>query len=629
MNPAAQIRRPQLTADELQHLKWLLGGALTLLAVGTIFYMDVDAWTLMALTALATITTMLRPGLPGRLPPVVHTLAFPAIVAFFAADLWLKGEVLPAMVRLDILLLLYRNVSYRQRRDDLQIVVLGLFLVVVAGVLTVSLTFAAHLLVYTACALALLLVVTLSDSAARAAPKPVAPDPAAAAWAEHADWRILLRRLRVVVDWRVLGLGAVLFAGVVAVTALLFLAIPRFQIENSMFLDRFISKKAKSGFTDTITFGDVTEIQQDTSVALSVDVSDQAEVPASPYWRMVTLDYYENRAFRLSTGLRTTEFQAERSFTSVVGDGVPRKAAAQWTFYLEPGVSRYLPLLGHFTRIQFRETQNFRLAPRLAVVALREEPAAMTAYRVDAFDLQPLLRDEGFVKRWQNRATEGISRTALQIFLRLGEADLARVRAVVDEITGGAKLTAPEFAGRASEWLRRQHAYSLAPVVPPGAGDPLVRWLTSRESGHCELFAGSFVVLARAAGFPSRVVTGFRGGTWNAYSNNFTVRNSDAHAWAEIFDEAAGAWLRTDPLSPATGGQAAEVRGEAAITSRLDRSWKARLDSLRVFWYRRIVSFDQRSQIETLKAVKDATQNTGKQLRDWLNHATVALKDCC
>ena len=55
------------------------------------------------------------------------------IVAFFAADIWLKAEVLPAMVRLDMLLLLYRGISYRQRRDDLQIIVLGLFLIVVAA----------------------------------------------------------------------------------------------------------------------------------------------------------------------------------------------------------------------------------------------------------------------------------------------------------------------------------------------------------------------------------------------------------------------------------------------------------------------------------------------------------------
>lgn len=626
---ATSRRRPQLGPDELQHLKWLLGGTLTLLAVSTVLYMDVEAWVLMGLTALAAGASMARPGLPARVPRLVHTLAFPGIVAFFALDLWLLGEVLPAMVRLDVLLLLYRNLTYRQRRDDLQVVVLGLFLVVVAGVLTVSLTFAVHLLVYTGCALAFLLVITLAETAETAGAAPAAKGAGGwPAWVAHADAEALLRKLRAVADWRVLGTGGLLFVGVVAVSALLFLAIPRFQIESSMFLDRLISKKSKSGFTDTIRFGDVTEIQQDTSVALSVDVSDQTEIPASPYWRMVPLDNYDNGTFRLSLGLRRAEFQAERSYTSVRGEADPKRGpTVNWTFFMESGVSRYLPLLGQFNMLRFRETQNFAIAPRLAVVALREEPASMTAYRVEGFELRPSLPDPDFAQLWRERTADSLRRAALQVQLRMGEADLEILRGVLQEITGGAGLDAAEFARRAGEWLRKNHPYSLAPTIPRGTGDPLVRWMTSKEGGHCELFAGSLVVLARAAGFPARVVTGFRGGTWNAYSNNFTIRNSDAHAWTEIFDERAGAWLRADALAPEAGTQAADAVGQAAIVARMDRSWKARLDSLRVFWYRRIVSFDERSQMETLKAVKEVTQSTGKRLREWLAGMAGAVRE--
>ena len=191
---------------------------------------------------------------------------------------------------------------------------------------------------------------------------------------------------------------------------------------------------------------------------------------------------------------------------------------------------------------------------------------------------------------------------------------------------GGPGLAAEEFTRRTEEWLRKNHAYSLSPRVPGGEGDPLVRWLVSNEAGHCELFAGSFVLLARTAGFPARVVTGFRGGTWNGFSNNFTIRNSDAHAWAEIFDESTGAWLRADALGVAAVSQVSEAQREAALVRRMDRSWSARLDSLRVVWYRRIVSFDQRSQEETLLAVKTATQNSGKRLREAVERLGAVLK---
>ncbi|MDP3071335.1 MAG: DUF3488 and transglutaminase-like domain-containing protein [Opitutaceae bacterium] len=618
--------RPQLTLDELHHLKWVLGSLLTLVGLGAVFYLEVEAWTLTGVTAACTIATMLRPGLPARVPGFVHTLAFPLIVGFFIADVWRRGEVLPAIVRLDILLLLYRNITYRQRRDDLQLIVLGLFIIIVAGVLSVSPTFAVQLLVFAACALALLLVVTLADSlAGPAARAPLAPG-AMPAWAKRADVAHLIGRLRAVLDWRVLVLGTVLFGGVVAVSALLFLAIPRFQLENSMFLERFIAKKAKTGFSDSIRFGDVTEIQQDTSIALSVDVSDHKHIPASPYWRMIVLDSYEGGVFRMSSRLKQRELMPERSGTTAGGAVRPRRGeAVYWTFYLESGVSRFLPLVGPFQTISFHEAQHFRVAPRLAMVALREEPVTMTAYRVEDFDLSGTVPDLRFAENWRARTEGAPPREEHQVALPLTAAEHAVVERAVAEATGGARPEAGEFARLAGEWLRRQHAYSLAPQIPAGEGDALVRWLASRGSGHCELFAGSLVLMAREAGFPARIVTGFRGGSWNGYSNNFTIRNSDAHAWTEIFDERSGAWLRADPLG--SGASAAdEVRGEAAVASRLDRSWKARLDSLRMLWYRRIVSFDQQAQAEALQAVKDVARSSGREVRERLEAVVAAIK---
>lgn len=630
---SATGKRPQLTSDELHQVKWLLGGALTLLALWTVFYMDVDAWTLMALTTAVTATMLVRPTWPAKVPPVVHTLAFPAIVAFFAGDMWLRAELLPAMVRLDMLLLLYRNLTYRQRRDDLQVIVLGLFLIVVAGVLTVSLVFAAQLLVYTACALAFLFTITLAEAAtAKAAPaRPLEPGEVPA-WARHADWRALFRRLREVADGRVLALGAALFVGVVTVSGLLFLAIPRFQLENSMFLDRFISKKAKTGFSDTIRFGDVTEIQQDNNLALTVDVSDPTQVPASPYWRMFVLDDYREGTFRLSPLLRNTAFSAqERTGQRLVGEERPRRGpTTQWTFYLESGVSRFLPLIGRFEVLQFNEAQNFRVAPALNVIALRNEPVSMTAYRVEGVALSDRLPDPQFAALWRARRPEAPGRSFF-LGLSLNESDRAQLARAVAEISGGpggvpANLSAADFSRRAGAWLRDHHNYSLTPRIPPSEGDPLVRWLASREAGHCELFAGSLVMLARTAGFPARVVTGFKGGSWNGYSGNFTIRNSTAHAWAEVFEAENGVWLRTDPLDAGDVTQAGETRGDAALARRLDRSWSARLDSLRVFWYRRIVSFDQRAQAETLAVVKEVTQNSGKRLRQRIESALAAVR---
>lgn len=619
-------KRSQLSAEELHQLRWALGNGLVLLSVWTVFYMEVQAWFWMALTTLASGATFLRPTLPARLPRLAHTLAFPIIVFCFTIDLWLFTELLPAMVRLCIMLLLYRGICYRARRDDLQIIVLGLFLIVVAGVITVSLLFAAQILVYTACALAFLFVVTISEGGVGTKPAPVVRD-AVPAWAHHVSWRALARRLREVGDWRVAVLGLVLFAGVVAVSALLFLAIPRFQLQNSMFMERFISKKAKSGFSESIRFGDVTAIQQDDSVALSVDVSDPTQIPATPYWRMLVLDHYDNGTFKLSD-VQRQRFRGERMAAYLYGTRPRDPAATQWTFYLESGISRYLPVLGHFEQIQFREPQNFRQSIDLVLVQLREEPVSMTAYRAIGFELAPQIADPDFGKRLADLREQG---TALRLTtLRrsgLTQADNATLARVAREAAGENPGDATTFSQRVNAWLSANHSYSLDPKIPDGPGDPLVRWVASREAGHCELFAGSFVLLARTAGFNARVVTGFKGGTWNGYSNNFTIRNVDAHAWAEIYDEPSGAWLRADPLGVSAGADAdKEAKGAAALAARTDRSWSARLDSLRVFWYRRIVNFDQRSQLETLKSVKEATERTSKQLREALTEWLGAVR---
>ncbi len=589
-----------------------------ILSVATVFYLDIDSG-IMAAVALAGIAAGLaRPRLPARVPAWVHRLAFPAIVLFFAGDLRVTGQLLPAIVRLDLMLLLYRGISYRARRDDLQVVVLGLFLIVVAGVLTVSLLFAAQILVFTACALCLLLVVTIAESTEGGQAPKLAVRGVVPPWAAHADWGRLWARLREVADWRLLASAAGLFGGVVLVSGLLFLAIPRFQLENSLFLERFVTKRAMTGFNDSIKFGDITEITQDDSIAFNVDLSDPSQAPRSPYWRMIVLDQYGNGGFKLSPVLRS-ELGRERTSANILGVGATgARGLATWTFYVESGVSRYLPLLGNFWALRFREAQNFRYSPDMAIVSLRDEPASMTAFRVEGMSPDSTeLHDRQFAAMWRKRGPAGLH---VQLGLQLSEADRAALGRIVAGLAVPAGAGAQEFADRAMAWLRRSHRYSLSPRIPDGPGDPLVRWMASGESGHCELFAGALVLMARSAGYPAHVVTGFKGGTWNAYSGNYTIRNSDAHAWTEVWDSGRDAWLREDPLAVSAASELALEKGDAALAGLMDRSWSARLNSLRVFWYRRIVNFDQQSQVDTLRAVRDVTGNSGR----WLREATAA-----
>src|ERR1039458_108994 len=100
-------KRPQLNLDELHQLKWLLGGALALLSAWSVPDLAIDAWGLVRAAAVLVPVMLLRPNWAARWPAWAHWLVFPAIVLFFAGDLYLTREVLSAFIRLTLLLLIY------------------------------------------------------------------------------------------------------------------------------------------------------------------------------------------------------------------------------------------------------------------------------------------------------------------------------------------------------------------------------------------------------------------------------------------------------------------------------------------------------------------------------------------
>jgi hypothetical protein len=95
------------------------------------------------------------------------------------------------------------------------------------------------------------------------------------------------------------------------------------------------------------------------------------------------------------------------------------------------------------------------------------------------------------------------------------------------------------------------------------------------------------------------------------------VRNSNAHAWCELFDGLSG-WLRIDPTAAARGADNQNpleaLRGGAVLTEDAT-GWAATMDRLRLFWYRRIVNFDQSDQLAMASSLKDRTQEAGRDLK--------------
>jgi transglutaminase-like putative cysteine protease len=144
----------------------------------------------------------------------------------------------------------------------------------------------------------------------------------------------------------------------------------------------------------------------------------------------------------------------------------------------------------------------------------------------------------------QPRETAGTLRRAL----RLPQGTNPRASALAAQWREEASSDV-EVLKRSVAFLR-QGGYTYT-LEPPLLGEqPVDDFLFSTRAGFCEHFSSAFVFLMRAAGVPARVVTGYQGGELNSVDSIITVRQSDAHAWAEVFIGGAG-WVRVDPTAAA------------------------------------------------------------------------------
>lgn len=162
--------------------------------------------------------------------------------------------------------------------------------------------------------------------------------------------------------------------------------------------------------------------------------------------------------------------------------------------------------------------------------------------------------------------------------------------------------------GQAQALFAAEFTYTLQ---PPLLGDNGIdEFLFQTRRGFCEHYAGAFVFLMRAAGIPARVVSGYQGGDFNPLDGYLVVRQSDAHAWAEVWLDGRG-WIRIDPtaaVSPTrveTGIAEALPFGEplpALVQWRAEwlRNLRYRWEAVNNAWNQHILGYDPQRQRELL-----------------------------
>ena len=136
-----------------------------------------------------------------------------------------------------------------------------------------------------------------------------------------------------------------------------------------------------------------------------------------------------------------------------------------------------------------------------------------------------------------------------------------------------------------------------------------------RKAGFCEHMASAFAVLMRAAGIPARIVTGYQGGERNTNLGDFwVVRQSDAHAWTEVWLAGRG-WVRVDPTGAVMPGRIGSLqrllapRGAVAtavgnvISPTFVQNLRAVWEAVNNAWNQRILNYTQSRQLDLLRAL--------------------------
>ncbi|TAN04216.1 MAG: DUF3488 domain-containing protein [Rhodanobacteraceae bacterium] len=197
---------------------------------------------------------------------------------------------------------------------------------------------------------------------------------------------------------------------------------------------------------------------------------------------------------------------------------------------------------------------------------------------------------------------------------RLGPATLdPRLRAAALELPAGFDPSARALAER---WRAAAGADDIAVVrdalelfhddgfvydldAPPLGRNSIDDFLFDTKTGFCEHYASAFTFLMRAAGIPARVVVGYQGGYWNAFAHYLLIRQSDAHAWSEVWLKGRG-WVRVDPTAAvsrvilaSTGGAMGDVGGGGTSWW---LPWRDRLDIVNRWWGQTVVGFDALKQ---------------------------------
>ena len=372
---------------------------------------------------------------------------------------------------------------------------------------------------------------------------------------------------------RTLGIAAGLLLKAIPVMVALFVLFPR--LPGPLWALPTAPGSGASGLSDSMTPGDISQLVLSDEIAFRVEFEGGAPSLGELYWRGPVLAEFDGRTWTRSFARRLTEPPR----VEYLGEPVEYRVLLEpgtpgWTFALD--LPRTWSESGRLAM-----TSDYQLVARS-----RRDFGRRLDYRATSHTRYRTLESPGLHER--------------RILTHVPDGSAPRTAALVADWQAQG-LHGEALIRHALDYFRQEpFRYTLRPARL--GARPVDEFLFETREGFCEHYASALAIMLRAAGLPARVVTGYHGGELNEFGRYYVVRQSDAHAWTEVWLEGRG-WLRVDPTAAIAperierGAGAGRPRGGAARgRPGGGRPIRPMRDTFDTRWYELVIGYGQTTQ---------------------------------
>nr|WP_326542759.1 transglutaminaseTgpA domain-containing protein [Pseudorhodoferax sp.] len=374
------------------------------------------------------------------------------------------------------------------------------------------------------------------------------------------------------------------------VMLLLFLLFPRLAPLWGIPSD---AMSGRSGLSSNMEVGNMASLALDDSIAMRIRFDGRPPLQGELYFRGPVLSDFDGRQWRQGRGDFSFGTLPQRNLQL---NGTPTR----YEVTLEPHNRPWLLLLDVASRrpelaeLSALQTQDLQwLANRPITDLVRYRAQSHTDFRYG-----PLRRT-----------------AELQPDLQLPTGSNPRTLALAAELRRDPRYAQAGSAALVAAVLQRLRDGGYTYTLEPGLyGEHTAdEFWFDRKQGFCEHIASAFVVLMRALDIPARIVTGYQGGEMNALDGYWTVRQSDAHAWTEVWYEGQG-WVRVDPTGAVAPGRIGSLQrlrvppGAFAtavgnVNPNLVAQLRAAWEAVNNRWNQWVLNYTQSRQLDLLRAL--------------------------